>query len=69
MIVSLEKTMKRNVKAMEQAKTEAIAEFKTLKTTIGENKALSELKISAIMEERQQLSNELSALQSFKLPI
>ena len=44
--------MKRNVKAMEQAKTEAIAEFKTLKTTIGENKALSELKISAIMEER-----------------
>ena len=37
--------MKKNVKAMETAKSEAITEFKTLKTTIGENKALSELKL------------------------
>ena len=37
--------MKKNVKAMETAKAEALTEFKTLKTTIGENKALSELKL------------------------
>ena len=44
-IGTLEKSMKKNVKAMEIAKSEAITEFKTLKTTIGENKALSELKL------------------------
>ena len=44
-IGTLEKSMKKNVKAMETAKAEALTEFKTLKTTIGENKALSELKL------------------------
>ena len=44
-IGTLEKAIKKNVKLAEQAKSEAINEFKTLKTTIGESKALSELKI------------------------